>query len=121
MKHFFFIGTYMERYGKQVTSYKDDLRKATVSLNVGSIHDSQELHSLLKKELEFPDFYGMSWDAFWDAITGLVELPKTISFEGWDKLQTVLPEDSQILTSLLSKFNEEHPSWKCIVVYKQEK
>jgi len=100
-----------------VTSHEEDLRKVIVSIDVGNIQDSSELHSLLKKELEFPDFYGMNWDAFWDAITGLVELPETLSFEGWDKLKTVLPEDSQILNSLLNKFNEEHPSWKCIVIY----
>ncbi|OAB33532.1 barstar family protein [Paenibacillus glacialis] len=101
-----------------MTSYEDDLRKEMVSLDVGNIQDSKEFHSLLKKELEFPDFYGMNWDAFWDAITGLVELPETLSFEGWDKLNIVLPEDSQILSSLLSKFNDEHPSWKCNVIYK---
>lgn len=102
-----------------MTSNVDDLRKAAVSLDVSSIHDPKELHPLLKKELEFPDFYGMNWDAFWDAITGLVELPETIRFEGWSRLQTVLPEDAKILTSILDKFNEQYPSWKCIVVYKK--
>jgi RNAse (barnase) inhibitor barstar len=101
-----------------MTTREDDLRREIVSLDVGKIQTTRELHSLLKKELEFPDFYGMNWDAFWDAITGLVELPETISFEGWDILKTVLPEDSQILFGLLSKFNEEYPSWKSNVIYK---
>ncbi len=99
-------------------SHEDDSRKEIVTIDVGKIQDSRELHYRLKRELELPDFYGMNWDAFWDAITGLVELPETISFEGWNTLEAVLPKDSQILWGLLSKFNEEHPSWKCNVIYK---
>lgn len=99
-------------------SHEDDVRKEIAYLDVGNIQDSNALHSLLKTELEFPDFYGMNWDAFWDAITGLVELPETLCFEGWESLKTVLPEDTQILSNLLIKFNEEHPSWKCNVIYK---
>lgn len=99
-------------------SHEDDVRKEMVYLDVGNIKDSNGLHSLLKTELEFPCFYGMNWDAFWDAITGLVELPENLYFKRWDSLKNVLPEDTQILSDLLSKFNEEHPSWKCNVIYK---
>ncbi|OMD68258.1 MULTISPECIES: barstar family protein [Paenibacillus] len=101
-----------------MSTHEDDLRKENVTLQVSNIQDSRELHLLLKRELDFPDFYGMNWDAFWDAITGLVELPETLSFNGWDKLTTVLPDDSQTLSDLLRKFNEKHPSWHCKVVYK---
>lgn len=101
-----------------MNAHEGDARKERVYLDVGIIQDSNGLHSLLKTELEFPNFYGMNWDAFWDAITGLIELPETLYFEGWDKLKTVLPQDAQILSALLSKFNEEHPAWKCNVNYK---
>ena len=97
---------------------EDDIRKEIVTLQVGNIQDARELHLLLKRELEFPDFYGMNWDAFWDTITGLVELPETLRFDGWDQLTTVLPDDSQTLSELLHKFNEKHPSWYCKVVHK---
>ncbi|MFE9574497.1 barstar family protein [Streptomyces sp. NPDC006692] len=29
----------------------------------------------LEREFDFPYFYGRNWDAFWDAVTGLVEIP----------------------------------------------
>jgi ribonuclease inhibitor len=100
-----------------MTFREDDSRKIIVVLDVGNIQNTRELHSLLKKELEFPDFYGMNWDAFWDSITGLVDLPESITFEGWYKLKSILPEDSQILVNLLTEFNEKYPLWKCNVIY----
>ena len=44
------------------------------------------------KELNFPEFYGMNWDAFWDTITGLVELPERVTIKGWNNLAAVLPK-----------------------------
>ncbi|WP_078662734.1 barstar family protein [Streptomyces bicolor] len=39
------------------------------------VRDAGELQRLLQRELLLPDFYGRNWNAFWDAITGLVALP----------------------------------------------
>ena len=76
--------------------------KDVVIINVESITDITQLHILLKKELNFPEFYGMNWDAFWDAITGLVELPNVINFKGWKCLEYSLPEDSRILENMFT-------------------
>jgi len=37
-----------------------------------------EVHELIKKELELPEFYGCNLDALWDAITGLMYVPANI-------------------------------------------
>jgi ribonuclease inhibitor len=37
-----------------------------------------EVHELIKKELELPEFYGCNLDALWDSITGLMHVPATI-------------------------------------------
>ena len=54
-----------------------------IIIDITEISDSKELQLVLKKELGFPDFYGLNWDAFWDAITGLVELPDKLVLIGW--------------------------------------
>ena len=36
-------------------------RKETVEIDLHSVQNSEELHDLLKKKLDFPDFYGMNW------------------------------------------------------------
>ncbi|MEU6540552.1 barstar family protein [Streptomyces sp. NPDC047000] len=40
-----------------------------ITIDVSEVTDERALHLLLKRELGFPDFYGMNWDAFRDAIT----------------------------------------------------
>ncbi|MGE1042627.1 barstar family protein [Bacillus wiedmannii] len=50
---------------------------------------TKELHKLLKERLGFPDFYGENWDAFWDAISGLIELPTTVQFIGMKQFDVV--------------------------------
>nr|WP_257207653.1 barstar family protein [Bacillus cereus] len=47
------------------------------------MYNAKEFYLLFKEKLEFPDFYGENWDAFWDCITGSVfPLPNKIIFEG---------------------------------------
>jgi len=81
------------------------VKKTTIDLK--EVHSEQELHRLLKDEFGFPDFYGMNWHAFWDAITGLVELPEKIVFLNWDTLKNKLPEESKILRKMLEDYNKE--------------
>lgn len=96
----------------------NELKQDKLILDVSAVQNFNELHSLLKKELELPDYYGMNWDAFWDAITGLIELPNTLIFEGWNNVEEKLPKDSQVFTGILNDYNEQYPQWKCKVVYK---
>ena len=84
---------------------EEGTRKKFVVINVENIKDYQELHKLLKSELEFPHFYGMSWDAFWDAITGLVQLPEVTVIKGYKILKQDLPQDAEILVNTLERYN----------------
>ena len=84
---------------------EEGARKKYVVINVENIKDSQELHKLLKSELEFPHFYGMSWDAFWDAITGLVQLPEVTIIKVYKILKKDLPQDAEILVNTLERYN----------------
>lgn len=92
-------------------------RLKEIVLYVSEIKTPMELQKTLKNELGFPDFYGMNWDAFWDAITGLVELPEKLVIDGWKNLVEILPEDAKILKELLEDFNNKYPCGKCLVQY----
>jgi RNAse (barnase) inhibitor barstar len=89
-----------------------------IEIDVSNVENMRELHELLKDKLEFPSFYGMNWDAFWDAITGLVEMPETLIFEGWKNLKERMPQDSKIMVELLESFNEKYKKWGCKVEYR---
>ena len=93
-------------------------RKGIVEIDLNSVQNSEELHDLLKKKLGFPDFYGMDWNAFWDAITGLVELPEKLICIGWNDMIKKLPEDAKIMKYYLDKYEEKHNKYiKCIFEY----
>jgi len=94
-----------------------DERRKLVEVNLSEIKTNEDLHQLLKEKLEFPSFYGMNWNAFWDAISGLVEMPIMIRICGWSKVKVWLPTDTEILEELLEKLKEEYPSWSSQVEY----
>ncbi|MES4828573.1 barstar family protein [Streptomyces anthocyanicus] len=75
-----------------------------VTINVSRVADEGALHLLLKQELGFPDFYGMNWDAFRDAITGLVEVPDRLRFVGWDQLSERVPRGAIMLRQALHDY-----------------
>jgi ribonuclease inhibitor len=74
-------------------------------IDLGHIDSVQELHLKLKTELGFPEYYGMNWDAFWDAITGLVEMPEELILINFEKLEVALPSDAEILKDLIREYN----------------
>ena len=76
-----------------------------IIIDLLNIQSPQELHLKFKTELGFPDFYGMNWDAFRDAINGLVEMPEEMILKNWKTLETRMPSDAEILKSLIANFN----------------
>lgn len=95
----------------------DETRKKKVNIDLSNIETPKELQIVLKEKLEFPDFYGKNWNAFWDAITGLVELPESIVFENWKDLEKNMPEEASYLKNMLNEFNEKYPKWKSKVEF----
>ena len=79
-----------------------------IVIDVSNIETSLQLHRLLKEKLGFPDFYGNNWDAFWDAITGLVMMPDKLTFVGLSNLEKKLPWDSDIMKKMLIRFYIYH-------------
>ncbi|MFE2246464.1 barstar family protein [Streptomyces lavendulae] len=75
-------------------------------IDVGSVHSERELHGVLKRELGFPSFYGMDWGAFWDAATGLVEMPKRLRFVRWAELELRVPLAATVLGDQLKRYDE---------------
>jgi ribonuclease inhibitor len=104
----------MEVEGEMMSN---DERLDMVNIDVSMITNSEQLHDLLKQNLDFPQFYGMNWDAFWDAITGLVEMPKKLVINGWENLEKQIPNDAQTMKKLLEKLNKDYPEWGCEIYY----
>ena len=86
----------------------DRHRKRVLTLKYCS-HDSIDLHTSLAMALKFPDFYGKNWDAFWDAITGLVAMPHCLALWDWDVLKDASTQDAFQLLRCLVEAKVESP------------
>ncbi|RNB89619.1 barnase inhibitor [Brevibacillus fluminis] len=90
-----------------------------ITIDVSGVRSKEELHLVLKSSLKFPDFYGMNLSAFWDAITGLVEMPSNLTFLGWNTLKELLPDVAQSIEKTFEDYNDYYPDHHtCNVIYK---
>jgi RNAse (barnase) inhibitor barstar len=88
-----------------------------VQIDLRAVASSHELHQLLMTELSFPTWYGRNWDAFWDAITGLVQMPRRVRFTGWVDFEHRLPREAAHLRECLSRMQLDFPTEAADVVY----
>ena len=47
--------------------------KEKYTLDFSKIEHWSEFHQIIKDELDFPEYYGKNWDAFWDCLTEMVD------------------------------------------------
>jgi len=87
----------------------DALRKELVEIDVAEVVEPRELQLLLMRSLDFPGWYGCNWNAFWDAITGLVEMPRRLRIRGWQLLVERLPDDARLMRECLEEMAGTYP------------
>jgi RNAse (barnase) inhibitor barstar len=77
-------------------------------IDLKNLESIEQLHNIFSKELNFPGWYGMNWDA----ITGLVIMPATLTLSGWNEFKSKFPEDSRILAEIAEDCNTQVESKK---------
>ena len=92
-------------------------RVQLLEIDLRAITSAEELHSLLMESLNLPGWYGANWDAFWDAITGLVEMPYTVRFLGWPQFSQRLPREAVLLKECPTEMQGEYPQLASKVIY----
>jgi len=80
---------------KQYTKYTVDFRNVTHFL---------EMHAILAESLEFPDYYGYSWDAFWDFLNEPFCESIYIEILGIDVIERLFDDDAKMLLSTLKEW-----------------
>lgn len=88
-----------------------------MTIDLSDINTARQLHASLAAALAFPSMYGMNWDAFWDAITGLVDMPQQLELRGWPAFARRLPHDAAILQRILARMAQDMPALAAQVRY----
>ena len=63
-----------------------------------------EMHKTIKQSLDFPDYYGENWDAFWDCLTDMYGDPIHIEILGLDVIEEKFDDAAEKMVSILEKF-----------------
>lgn len=92
-------------------------RPNLIEVELGAVSSKRALHETLARALGFPGWYGHNWDAFWDAITGLVEMPMSLHLTGWSKFAVQLPAEAQTLHDILAEMATRYPDLAPEVIY----
>ena len=78
----------------EVYKYKVDLSE---------VKDYIEIHEVLKRDLDFPDYYGGNLDALWDCLTDMLGGINYIELHGFDVMEKRYPEESKEIYSILQE------------------
>ena len=62
-----------------------------------------EVHKIIKEALDFPDYYGENWDAFWDCLTDMVGRPINIEIYGLDIVGKKFKGEDKMLLDILEE------------------
>ena len=76
-----------------------------------------EVHELIKKELELPEFYGCNLDALWDAVTGLMYVPANIKiiFKPETAAAQKLADEIEKIISVFKEAEQEYNEIKLAI------
>ncbi|MFD1873058.1 barstar family protein [Hymenobacter bucti] len=86
-----------------------------MTIDLTGITTKAAFHLLLKHELDFPEWYGPSWDALWDAIIAVVEMPDEVVLLNWHEFAQACPKDMEILRKIIADYHEELPSKRIVL------
>ena len=63
-----------------------------------------EMHSVIRQALDWPDYYGCNWDAFWDCLTNMVGRPIHIEIIGLDVIERKFGDAAGMMVDTLREF-----------------
>ena len=75
--------------------------KKIYTLDFSKVNYINEVHQIIKDELDFPDHYGLNWSACWDCLTDMVGDPIHIEIVGMETVQRKFPRHAQIMLEAL--------------------
>ena len=88
-----------------------------IAVDLQEVKTEREMHAALADALGFPAWYGNNWNALWDAITGLVDMPIRLELRGWTSFERRLPEQAGYLQRLFAEMSSKLPSLASEVAY----
>ena len=78
--------------------------KEKYTIDFTNVKSYLEMHFVIQKALDWPDYYGCNWDAFWDCLTNMVGRPIHIEIMGLDVIERKFDDAAKMLIDTLREF-----------------
>jgi RNAse (barnase) inhibitor barstar len=78
--------------------------KEKYTIDFTNVEHYLEMHFIIKEALDFPDYYGCNWDAFWDCLTDMYGDPIHIEILGLDVIEQKFDDAAEKMIFILKKF-----------------
>ena len=87
--------------------------KELYTLDFSKVNYINEVHQIIKEELDFPNHYGMNWDACWDCLTDMVGDPIRMELIGMERVQNKFPDNAKIMLDIFKELkHSENDKYK---------
>ena len=63
-----------------------------------------DIHRIIKEGLDFPDYYGCNWSAFWDCLTDMYGDPIHIEIIGLEVIERKFGDSAKKMIEILKRF-----------------
>ena len=72
-----------------------------------------QIHEILQKELDFPDYYGKNLDALWDCLTDWTSDPVRIILRGTSKLTGYAKKEMEEVLRIFERAAKQMKDFSC--------
>ena len=80
------------------------MSKEKYTIDFTNVNYYLEMHGVIWHALEFPDYYGCNWDAFWDCLTDMIGEKIHIQIVGIDELCNGYGDTADKMLEILQEF-----------------
>ncbi|MBQ3055446.1 MAG: barstar family protein [Oscillospiraceae bacterium] len=85
------------------------MNQRTYTVDFRDVTNFLEMHAAIFEGLEFPDYYGCNWSAFWDCITDMFGEPMLIEILGIDVIERLFDDDASKMLNILKRRKHRYP------------
>jgi ribonuclease inhibitor len=86
-----------------------------VNIDTTSCSTPDQLHEVLRQQLDFPAYYGKNLDALWDCLTGWVQMPLTVEWCGIAEARQTIGDYVDKVLETFQQAEQEVEGFKIIV------
>ena len=78
--------------------------KELYTIDFTNVQHYLEMHFIIREALDWTDYYGCNWDAFWDCLTNMVGRPVHIEIIGLDVIERKFDNAARTMVETLKEF-----------------